>query len=268
MEENFENNQRPLAVITGASSGIGYELAKVFGTNGFDLLVCAEDPSIADAANAFRDTGATVEYLQTDLATTRGTDMFYDKIVSMSRPVEALCVNAGVGVSGEFAENRLEDELNIVNLNIISVLQLTKKVLKDMLSTGHGRILFTSSIAAEMPGPYYAVYAASKAFIQSFAEALRYEVKDRGITITALQPGATDTEFFVRAGMMDTKAGQAKKDDPADVAKDGFEALMAGKDHVVAGSFMNKVQVGIGKLISEQAGAKVHARDTKPGTAH
>jgi short-subunit dehydrogenase len=137
-----------------------------------------------------------------------------------------------------------------------------------MVEHGHGRVLLTSSLAAEMPGPYYAVYAASKAFIQSFAEAIRIEVKDQGITVTALQPGATDTNFFERADMQDTKAGQGKKDDPALVAQQGFEALMAGKDHVVAGSFMNKVQSTVAKFITEAQGAQIQAQHTKPGTGH
>jgi uncharacterized protein len=132
------------------------------------------------------------------------------------------------------------------------------------VKVGHGRVLFTSSLAAEMPGPYYAVYAASKAFVQSFAEAIRIEVKDKGVTVTALQPGATDTNFFARAEMLDTKAGKAKKDDPADVARQGFEALMAGKDHVVAGSYMNTIRAGVAKVITEVQGAKLQAKSTKP----
>jgi short-subunit dehydrogenase len=145
---------------------------------------------------------------------------------------------------------------------------LTKKVLQDMVERGQGKILFTSSIAAETPGPYEAVYAASKAFVQSFAMALNHEVKDKGILITALQPGATDTNFFARADMLDTKVGHAKKDDPAKVARQGFDALMAGKDHVVAGSFMNKVNVAGAKLMSEKQGAKMQAKSTKPDSLH
>jgi short-subunit dehydrogenase len=136
------------------------------------------------------------------------------------------------------------------------------------LRRGHGRILFTSSIAAEMPGPYYAAYAASKAFLQSFSEAIREEVKDSGVVVTALQPGPTDTNFFARAGMLDTKAGQAKKDSPEKVAQDGYDALMHGKDHVVAGSLMNQIQALMARFISEPQAAKTHAKQTKPGSAY
>jgi short-subunit dehydrogenase len=155
----------------------------------------------------------------------------------------------------------------MIKLNVISAISLTKKVLRDMVQVGHGKILFTSSIAAETPGPYLAVYAASKAFLQSFAVALRQEVQDKGIVITALQPGATDTNFFVRADMLDTKVGAAEKDDPAKVAEQAFEALMAGKDHIVAGSIKNKISVAGTKLMSEKQGAKMQAKSTKPGSA-
>jgi uncharacterized protein len=257
---------RPLAVITGASSGIGYELAKVFAKNGFNLLVTAEDPGIMDAGNAFRAIGVDVETFQVDLATDEGVDRLYQKIKSLAQHVHSIAINAGVGVGGEFIKTDLNKEMNMVKLNIISTMHLAKHVLRDMVEHGSGRILFTSSIAAEMPGPYYAVYAATKSFIQSFAEAIRNEVKDTGVIITALQPGATDTNFFKRAGMLDTKAGRAKKDSAADVAQEGYDALMAGKDHVVAGSFMNKIQAGVGKIISESQGAAIHGQQTKPGS--
>ncbi|MBX3033994.1 MAG: SDR family NAD(P)-dependent oxidoreductase [Bdellovibrionaceae bacterium] len=261
-----EKDTRPLAVITGASSGIGYELANVFAENGFDLIVNAEDRGIVDAAHAFRRHGGLVEAVQADLATFEGVEKLYTHIVSLGRPLDSLVLNAGVGVGGEFAETELQDELRLIRLNIVSLVHLTKRILPDFIARESGRILFTSSIAAEMPGPYYAVYAASKAFVQSFSEALREEVKDKGIVVTALQPGATDTNFFARANMLDTKAGQGKKDEPAQVAKDGFDALMAGKDHVVAGSMMNKVQAGMAKIISEKRGAKISAKQTKPAS--
>lgn len=262
--QNSNSDSRPLAVVTGASSGIGYELAKVFAKNGYDLIIAAEDRGIVEAADAFRSLGATVEPVQTDLANPEGVDKLYASIKRAGRPVDSAALNAGVGVGGEFSQTEFQDELNLINLNITSVVHLSKHLIRDMLAQGHGRILFTSSIAAEMPGPYYAVYAASKAFVQSFAEALRYEVKESGITVTSLQPGATDTNFFARANMLDTKAGEGKKDDPADVAKDGFEALMAGKDHVVAGSLMNNVQAGMSKFISESQGAAMQGKETKP----
>ena len=262
---------RPLAVVTGASSGIGYELAKVFAKNGYDLIVASEDAGIADAGNAFRALGVNVETVQTDLSLYDGVDKLVRKINEFGDrgvPVDCIAMNAGVGVSGEFAKTDLHEEIRLINLNIVSLVHLTKHVLPHFINRGHGRILFTSSIAATMPGPYYAVYAASKAFVQSFAEAVRFEVKDTGVTVTALQPGPTDTNFFERAHMMDTKAAVNKKDDPADVAKEGFDAMMQGRDHVVAGSLMNNVQAGLAKMMPQTQGAAMQAKDTKPGSAN
>ena len=258
---------RPLAVVTGASSGIGYELARIFAENGFDLVVSAEDIGIFDAANTFKAFGGAVEPVRADLSTEDGVNYLYSTIKTQQSQLEAVAINAGVGVSGEFANTNLNQEINMINLNVISAVRLTKKVLPDMLAAGRGKLLFTSSIAAELPGPYFSVYAATKAFVQSFAEAIRNEVKGKGITVTALQPGPTDTNFFERAEMMDTKAGVGKKDDAADVAQDGFEAMMAGKDHVVAGSFKNKVQSAIAKFVPETTGAQMQAKQTKPGSA-
>src|SRR3954453_7691495 len=223
---------RPLAVVTGASNGIGYELAKQFAENGYDLLITAHIQSIAEARQTLEQLGATVDYVQADLATFEGVESLYDKIQSLGRPVDAIATNAGVGVGGEFArETDLRDELNLISLNVISPVHLAKRVVPDMIERGRGRILFTSSIAALMPGPFEAVYAASKAFVQSFSEALRNELKDTGVTVTAFLPGPTDTNFFHRADMDDTKAGTGKKDDPAETPKRGFEAPLADNDH-------------------------------------
>jgi short-subunit dehydrogenase len=210
---------RPLAVVTGASSGIGYELAKQFAQNGFDLVVTATGSNINDAAQAFEALGANVETVEADLATYEGVETLYHKVQANGRPVEAIAINAGVGVGGKFSETDLQEELNLINLNVVSSVHLAKRVVKDMVDRGSGKILFTSSIAALMPGPFEAVYSASKTFIHSFAEGLRNELKDAGVTVTALMPEPTDTNFFHRAGMDDTKAGADKKDDPAVVAR-------------------------------------------------
>ena len=256
------------AVVTGASSGIGFELAKQFAKNGFDLVIVAEDEGIFDAATEIESLGAKVEALQIDLAEEDGVDELYGRITEVGAPVDAIAINAGIGVGGPFLENDIEDEINIINLNVISTVRLAKLVLQEMAARNEGRVLFTSSIAADAPGPYEAVYAASKAFVQSFAEAVRNELEDTGITITSLQPGPTDTRFFERAGMMDTKVAAAKKDDPAVVAKEGFDALMAGKDHVVAGSMKNKMQSTMSKVIPETAAAEMHSKQTEPGSAN
>ena len=259
---------RPLAVVTGASSGIGYELAKQFAQNGFDLLVTSTGSSIHEAAQAFEQLGAKVETVQVDLATYDGVEALYEKIQGTGRPVDAIAINAGVGVGGDFArETDLKDELNLIELNVVSSVHLAKRVVKDMVARGKGRILFTSSIAALMPGSFEAVYAASKAFIHSFAQALRNELKDTGVTVTSLMPGPTETNFFHRAGMDDTKVGADKKDDPALVAKQGFEALMAGKDHIIAGSLKTKLQGVVSQILPDTVSAEQHRKMSEPGSA-
>lgn len=260
---------RPLAVVTGASNGIGYELAKQFAQHNFDLLVTATGPSINEAAQAFEKLGAQVETVEADLATYEGVETLYSKIKATGRSVDAIAINAGVGVGGDFArETDLKDELNLIELNVVSSVHLAKRVVKDMVDRGQGRILFTSSIAALMPGTFEAVYAASKAFIQSFSQALRNELKDTGVTVTALMPGPTDTNFFHRAEMDDTKVGADKKDDPAEVAKQGFEALMAGKDHIIAGSLKTKIMGVASQILPDTVSAEVHRQLAEPGSAH
>lgn len=258
---------KPLAVVTGASSGIGYELANQFAQNGFDLLVTAEDSGIHEVAQGFERLGAKVDAVQTDLATRDGVDTLYAAITATGCPVAAIAINAGVGVGGAFVDTDLEAELNLINLNIVSAVRLAKHVVRDMVARGAGRILFTSSIAALMPGTFEAVYAASKAFLQSFSEALRAELKDTGVTVTALQPGPTDTNFFHRAGMDDTKVGAGKKDDPAQVAKQGFEALMAGEEQVIAGSLKTRLQGAAAKVMPSAVNAEQHRRMAEPGSA-
>lgn len=252
------------AVVTGASSGIGYELAKQFARNGFDLLVTAEDTGIQKAAADFEALGVRVEAVQADLATSDGVDMLYRAIQQSGRAVDAIALNAGVGVGGgDFTETSLEKELRMIDLNVKSTVHLAKHVVKDMVARGEGRILFTSSIASAMPGPYESVYAATKAFVEHFSQALRNELKDTGVTVTALLPGPTETNFFHRAGMDNTKVGQAKKDDPKDVAEAGFKALMDGDDLVVAGG-MNKVQAALAKIMPEPLQAAMHGGMAQP----
>jgi short-subunit dehydrogenase len=262
----MEKDTRPLAVVTGASDGIGYELAKTFAERGFDLVVCAEDKGIAEAAQAFGSHGGRVESVRVDLRTFDGVETLYARVVALGRPIDAVAINAGVGVGGDFARTELEEELALIALNVTSTVHLAKRIVKDMVRQGSGRILFTSSVAATMPAPFEAVYGASKAFVQSFAEALRNELKDTGVTVTALMPGPTETSFFERAGMEDTKVATDEKDDPADVARQGFEALMAGKDHVVAGSLKNKLFTAGGKTLPQTATAELHRHLTEPGS--
>jgi short-subunit dehydrogenase len=257
-------SSRPLAVVTGASSGIGFELAKQFASHDFDLVVAAEDERLVGAALTLRGHGAEVFEARLDLATPAGVEDLYATIMSTGRPVEALVLNAGVGVGGRFIETPLEEDLRLIALNVTSVVHLAKLVIPQMAARRSGRVLITASVAATMPGPYYATYAASKAFDLSFAQAIRHELKDQGVTVTALMPGPTDTDFFRRADLLDTRVGDMEKDNPADVARDGFEALMAGKDHVVAGSAKNRAQVVSGRMLPDRASAAMHARLTEP----
>lgn len=261
--------KNPLAVVTGASSGIGFELAKTFAFNGFDLLITSEDPSIIEAAQSFRILGHRVGYIRVNLAEPDGVIKLHEKIQEIGEPVDVLAVNAGVGVGGDFARTtEWEDELNLINLNVISSVHLTKLIVKDMLEVGRGRVLITSSVASKIPGAFSAVYNASQSFLQSFAEAIRNELKDTEIIVTSLMPGATETNFFHRAQMDNTKIGVSKKDDPAMVAKQGFDALMKGKDHIIAGSFVNKIQAsGFAQIIPETVRAELYRKQAEPGSA-
>jgi short-subunit dehydrogenase len=259
---------RPLALVTGASSGIGLELAREFASHGYDLVVAAEDPAIQQAAGDLSRTGAHVEAVQVDLATDEGVDELYRRVTGTGRPLAAAALNAGIGQGGAFAtDTRLEDELRLVDLNVRSTVHLAKHISRDMVRRGEGRILFTSSIAATMPGPFQAVYNASKSFVQSFALALRNELKDTNVTITSLMPGPTDTPFFRRADLLATRLGQAPKDDPASVAHDGFEALMAGDERVISASLTTKLQGRGSRFLPDSVKSQLHRLMAKPGSA-
>ncbi len=258
---------RPLALVTGASSGIGRELAKQFAQHGFDVVVAAEDDGVHAGIDEIEATGVSAHAVQVDLATRDGVEQLHRSVLALERPVAAAALNAGVGVAGRFDQTPLEDDLRLIALNVGSTVHLTKLLLPDMVARGKGRLLMTASIASTMPGPYYATYAASKAFVHSFAEAVRDELRDTGVTVTSLMPGPTDTNFFDRAGMEGTRADAGPKDDPAQVAAQGFEALMAGKGHVVGGSRRNAVQVATAGLIPDKAAAAIHRKLTEPGGA-
>jgi short-subunit dehydrogenase len=262
------NTGRGFAVVTGASSGIGYELAKQFAQNGFDLLIAAGSDDIHRAAQDLQTDGADVTPIKVNLADHEGTHELIAAIQGAGRPVDALALNAGFGVSGAFVETDLGKEMDMIRLNVISVVHVAKYVIKDMVARKSGRVLITSSIAGTMPTPYEAIYGATKAFDRSFSQSIREELKDTGVTVTTLMPGATETNFFHRAGADDTKLGASEKDDPAEVAKEGFEALMAGKDHVVAGSAKNKLQAAAGYVLPDPLVAKAHAGMSKPGSAN
>jgi uncharacterized protein len=255
---------RKLAVVTGASTGIGLELARECVEHDFDLVICAEDHGIHNAAEHLSKSGAFVLPVQADLSTYEGVQTLYQAIVDTGRHVDALLLNAGIGVGGAFLVNDLEQELRMVRLNVESVIHLSKLVLPMMVNRRQGHVLITASVASTSPAPFLAVYGATKAFDLSFAEALRYELVDTGVTVTALQPGATDTEFFARAGMDHTKVAQAEKDDPAAVAQKGFEAMMAGKDKVFGASMKAKMEGLVGEVLPEPTKAKMQSKQTEP----
>jgi uncharacterized protein len=253
-----------LAVITGASTGIGLELARCCAEHGFDLLIAADEPEIEHAAAALRASGANVETVQADLATSDGVEQLYAAI--KGRPVDALLANAGRGLGHAFLDQNLSDIRRVIDTNVTGTVELIHKIGNDMRKRNAGRILITGSIAGFMPGSFQAVYNATKSFLDSFSFAIREELKDTKITVTCLMPGATETEFFKRADMVDTKVGTEEKDDAADVAKQGFDAMMAGEGDVVTG-MKNKIQSSVANVTPAEMLAKQHRSMAEPGTA-
>ena len=255
-----------LAVVTGASSGIGYNLAKVFAENGFDLVIAAEDERLTKAESDFKAMGVQVTAVQADLASFDGVDAFWKAVEAVGRPVDAIAINAGVGVGGLFAETELEKEINLVRLNVEGTMHIAKHAVKHMVAKGSGKILFTASIASEMIAPREAVYAASKAFDLSLAKSLRVELEGTGVTVTALQPGPVDTDFFHRADMDDTQVGTEgkKESEPYDVAKQGFKALMDGDKHVYAASLKTKIEGAVANFVPDALKAAMHEKMAKP----
>jgi len=254
---------KPFAIVTGASSGIGLELAAICAQEGFDLLVAADRPEIRAAADRFRGLGAEVTVVETDLATTEGVDRLW--AAAAGRPVDALLANAGHGLGHGFLDQDFEDARHVIDTNITGTIYLVQLVGRAMRSRGQGRILLTGSIAGFMPGTYQAVYNGTKAFVDSFSFALRAELKDSGVTVTCLMPGATETDFFERADMLDTEVGQGKKDDPADVARVGFDAMMRGDGDVVSG-WKNKLQTAIASVTPAGVLAEQHRKMAEPGS--
>jgi short-subunit dehydrogenase len=255
---------RPLAIVTGASSGIGFELAKCCAEGGYDLLIAADEPAIHAAASALRNQGAAVEALELDLATDEGVDRLCE--AARGRTVEALLANAGQGLGHAFLDQEFERIRAVINTNITGTVRLIHKIGKEMRGRGKGRILITGSIAGLMPGTFQAVYNGTKAFLDSFSFALRAELKDSGVTVTCLMPGATETEFFERADMLDTKVGAGKKQQPSEVAKVGYEAMMKGDGDVVSG-WNNKLKAAISRVMPSGVMAEQHRSEAAPGSA-
>src|SRR3954467_5030311 len=253
-----------LAIVTGASTGIGLELAKRCAREGFDLLIAADEPAINAAASELREFGVQVEPLEADLSTTAGVDQLC--AAAKRRRVDALLANAGVGLGRAFLDQEFGRVRRVIDTNITGTVYLIHRIGNEMRQANSGRILITGSIAGFTPGSFQAVYNASKAFLNSFSFALREELRDTRVTVTCLMPGATESEFFERADMMDTAVGTAKKDDAAEVARTGFDAMMKGEGDIVTG-LKNKLQSSVANVTPAGVLAKQHRKMAEPGTA-
>jgi uncharacterized protein len=243
------------ALVTGASSGIGFELAREFVEHGYDVVVAAEDAGIHEVPKRLAQSGAAVQAIQVDLRSPDGVQHLYDSAIEGGRVLAAAALNAGIGRGDMFLKTELADDMSVIDLNVRSTVHLAKLVLRDMANRNEGKVLFTSSVASMMPGSYQTVYNASKSFIQSFSQALADELRDSGITVTALMPGPTDTNFFHRAKMDETPVGKMPKDDPAQVARQGFDALMRGEQKVVGGSISSKVLGTVNRVLPDRVKA-------------
>ncbi len=255
---------RPFALVTGASSGIGRELARELVERGYDLFVTAEDTAVEATAAELRTLGAEVGTVVVDLRTGEGVEQLYAAVTAHGRPLAVAALNAGIGKGGAFVDQALDAELDVIRLNVLGTVHLAKLVLDDMVATDSGRVLVTSSIASEMPGAFQTTYNASKSFLQSFAEALQAELTETDVVVTALMPGPTDTSFFHRAGLDGTPIGDGPKDDPADVARQGLDALLAGKGKVAASSLTTKATAAVATVLPDKVKALLHKRANAP----
>ena len=254
------------AIITGASTGIGFELAGLAAQAGYELLIVADETLILAAADDLRARGATVEAVEADLSTIEGVDALL--AAAKGRPIDLLCANAGRGLGHGFLEQDVRDWRRVIDTNITGTLYLLQKVLQGMVARDSGKVLVTGSIAGFIPGSFNAVYNGTKAFVDNFTDAIRNEIKDaKGVTLTTLMPGPVETEFFDRADMIDTSVGaDPKKSDPADVARDGWDAVMDGRASVVSG-WKNKVQQAMANVTPASILAEQHRKMAEPGSA-
>ncbi|CRZ18436.1 dehydrogenase DhgA [Mycolicibacterium neworleansense] len=259
-------------MVTGASSGIGWELAKLLAADGYDLVLVADEEAVDARAEELGSSGVSARAIRVDLRNPDDVDQLYYAVIQGAtdgtRHLDVAVLNAGAGRAGPFVEGDLDTDLGIIDLNVRSTTQLAKLVLRDMAARGAGKVLFTSSIAATMPGSLQTVYNASKSFVQSLSEALHDEFRDTDITVTALMPGPTDTNFFRRGGMLDTVVGQMPKDDPAEVAKQGYEALMSGRRKVVAESVSSKAMGLANRVLPDSVKAAASRLISSPAGRH
>jgi short-subunit dehydrogenase len=261
----MDDTRAGLALVTGASTGIGLAIARDLARRGYALVIAADEPAIRTAAAELTATdGAEVRAVEGDLTRPEEVERLWRETTDTGAPVDVVVLNAGVGVGGAFHDTALERHLGLIDLNVRSTVHLAKLAVDHMVARGEGRILVTSSIAATAPGPYHPTYAASKAFGHSFAESIRHELQNTGVVVTSLMPGPTDTGFFRRAGMLDTPIGRGPKDDPDRVARQGVEALLAGRPHIVAGSVKNRVVAEAATHLPDRWASRAMAAQTKP----
>lgn len=260
------SEQAKLAVITGASSGIGLELARICLAKGHDVVIASDTAEIEAAAFDLRSTEREITVVQADLSTIEGVDQLYEAVAGLGRPVDYLMANAGRGLGHGFVDQDFADISKVIALNVTGTTYLLHRFLRDMVQRNEGRVLVTGSIGGIMPGSFQAVYNASKAYVNSLTFAIRNELKDTKLTLTVLMPGPTDTDFFEVADMLDTKVGSAKKQSAEAVAKVGYDAMMRGDDHEVSG-FGKKLQALAANFLPETALAERHRKMAEPGTA-
>jgi short-subunit dehydrogenase len=256
---------RPLAVVTGASTGIGRGIARALADEGYDLVIAADEPQIASVASELRrDDGVAVDAVEVDLTTTDGVRQLASRVEADGRPVDALVLNAGIGVEGRFFETDVDEHLRVLELNVVSPVHLAGLLLPAMVRRGEGHVLVTSSIADAMAGPRMSTYNASKTFLSAWSEAVRQELDETGVTLTTLRPGGTDTEFFARAGMEDSRLGSRDNDDPDEVGRQGVDAMLAGKAEVVGGPASNTLLQAAAKVVPDKLMGKIHERAVEP----
>lgn len=259
----MENSQK-YALITGATSGIGYELAKLFAKDKYHLVLVARDEAELQQTGAeLQANGIQVHTISKDLFRREGAQEIYNEVKSRGIHIDVLVNDAGQGYYGKFQDTDLNKEIDIIELNVISSVTLTKLFLKDMLAKNEGKILNVGSLAGEAPGPYQSVYHGTKAFINSWTAAIRNELKESNITVTALLPGATDTDFFNKADMQDSKILDSKLSKPEDVAKDGYEALMSGDDKIISG-LKNKMQAALANVLPDSMASATMGKQQEP----
>lgn len=266
----MSDTRRPLALVTGASSGIGYELARLFAADGHDVIITATGTNgdLERTADAVRSTGAEAIIVIADLTVYDDVEKLAKAIDDTDRPLAAAALNAGVDVGGYFVgQTDLAAEISMIQLNCVANVHLTKRILPAMLERGSGKLLYTASISGTMPTPYEAVYGGTKAFLISFVESVKEENKDRGVTFTLLCPGEVDTPFWHRAGMDTTELGLGIKAAPTKVAKEGYDAMKAGEDRIISGKpgskFIGRV---VNNLLPDTVKAHLHAGGAEPGS--